>query len=310
MVEEPVAVPDPVEPPIAAEPDPVDVPVEAVVEEPVAVPEPVTADPVEAVVEEPAVAPEPTTLPDPVSVDAVDADPVPAADAGHVEIISESIVSPAATEDATATGDADVSATVGDDADPIEEPAEVPLTEDSWPITKLEPAPSREVSPMEAVQRNSETPEPEAPAPQAAPAAPPVTEQAAPPVAEQTTPEPEVLAEMPAPPVMAPPVEPSPAVAAAAATTAEPTLPAPAPAPEPAPAAEVQAPSTSSFGGLPTRMPQATIETVETGPAVLPLELGEDEPSAAPDTSISFGHFAKGIVSEADDASTTEGENS
>ena len=325
VVEEPVAVPDPVEPPIAAEPDPgdtnlVDVPVEAVVEEPVAVPDPVEPPiaaepdpvdvPVEAVVEEPAVAPEPTTLPDPVSVDAVDADPVPAADAGHVEIISESIVSPAATEDATATGDADVSATVGDDADPIEEPAEVPLTEDSWPITKLEPAPSREVSPMEAVQRNSETPEPEAPAPQAAPAAPPVTEQAAPPVAEQTTPEPEVLAEMPAPPVMAPPVEPSPAVAAAAATTAEPALPAPAPAPEPAPAAEVQAPSTSSFGGLPTRMPQATIETVETGPAVLPLELGEDEPSAAPDTSISFGHFAKGIVSEADDASTTEGENS
>ena len=66
----------------------------------------------------------------------------------------------------------------------------------------------------------------------------------------------------------------------------------------------------SSFGGLPTRMPQATIETVDTGPSVLPLDIEAPDAAAMGDqeSSVSFGHFAKGVEAGLDDVSSDQGE--
>ena len=224
------------------------------------------------------------------------------------------------------------------------------LTEDSWPLTKLNPAPSREATPMDVAQRSAEvdSPAPEvaveetvaaAPTPEA-PVAEPVVEAAA--VSEAPVPQApapataapvqaqvqveeqvevqEVVQEvvpatpiveeaaLPAPPVMQQPMPEPPAKAAPAApvtpeVTTEPATPvAEAPA----------APQSPSFGGLPTRMPQATIEEVESAPKVLPLTIEEDDAAASDKatSSISFGHFARGAVAASEASANDEGENS
>ncbi len=200
-------------------------------------------------------------------------------------------------------------------------PAAAKLTEDSWPLTKLNPAPTREATPMDVVHRSAEvsTPEPAEVADEPiqvvpTPVEPPVVVAAAVPEAPETAvaeavepePVPEVPQVMPAAPVLAEAPLPAPPVM---------KNPMPEPPPEVTPTVTTEpvtpvvesAPATSSFGGLPTRMPQATIEEVESAPKVLPLLIDEDDASASDSatSSISFGHFARGAAS-----ATEEGENS
>ena len=171
---------------------------------------------------------------------------------------------------------------------PVVDDSDLSLTEESWPLTKLTPPPEREVSAMEAVQRTAE---------ESAPVEAPIEDIAAAPAMPAPIVEEPSVDPMPEAPVM-----PTPPVVAEAPAAPEAVAEVITAAPEP------EAP-TSTFGGLPTRMPQATIEEVETEPAVLPLALPDEEPAEETKTSsISFGHFAKGIAAGLDEVN--EGENS
>ena len=174
------------------------------------------------------------------------------------------------------------------DEAPVVDDSDLSLTEESWPLTKLTPPPEREVSAMEAVQRTAE---------ESAPVEAPIEDIAAAPAMPAPIVEEPSVDPMPEAPVM-----PTPPVVAEAPAAPEAVAEVITAAPEP------EAP-TSTFGGLPTRMPQATIEEVETEPAVLPLALPDEEPAEETKTSsISFGHFAKGIAAGLDEVN--EGENS
>ena len=125
---------------------------------------------------------------------------------------------------------------------------------DSWPMATLDPLPEREVSAIEAAQRDVE--------------------------------QDDVADESPADEMEAPSIAPL--------TTSSPATES----------------DDSSFGGLPTRMPQATIEKVDTGPSVLPLDIEAPEGAILDnkESSVSFGSFAKGVEAGLDDMSSDEGE--
>ena len=148
------------------------------------------------------------------------------------------------------------------------EAADTTAADDSWPLAKLDPLPQREVSAMEAAQRDTD--QDDAAADESA--------------SSESEVETESTSEMEAPTIAPLPTSPDASDAGA-----------------------------SSFGGLPTRMPQATIETVETGPTVLPLDIEESADAASADpesSSVSFGHFAKGVEAGLGDMSSNQGEDS
>ena len=216
----------------------------------------------------------------------IDEDDDVTADAEPIEAASEDLdIDPIEEPIASTEIDTDEAAEVEASAE-VEDPSQDPeVSEESWPLTKLDPLPTREATPMEAVQRTTESAD-EAPAPEASA---PEDDIASPAVAKAA---PAPLPERPSSEAAAP--------AAEAQTTQ--TLPS-------RPVVEAE---TDSFGGLPTRMPQAAMEDVTSAPTVLPLDLPEVDESEQDAGSVSFGHFAKGVAAGLDDVdeNSEEGENS
>ena len=203
----------------------------------------------------------------------------------------------------------------------VEVEAPAPAVDMAPPVVEVEaPAPAVDMAPPVA--------EVEAPAP-AVDMAPPVAEVEAPAPASMETPvidpvQPPALEELPpiepfsiAPPLPevhdapAPATAPAPSHNAASSLPAPPILDAVPPAPAPAaPAAEMPAAArppaaapmeapvveSGSFGGLPTRSPQATIGDAAQTPAVMPLgDVAPEAVAAAPANPSAFAAFATGV---------------
>ncbi len=198
-----------------------------------------------------------------VDVPAVEVPQAEAVEAPMPEVEQQEAEAPVAQASAGSA----VAAATGDSLGPN------PLLNDSWPLTKLDPAPEQKERPLEAVQRDARTQE-ETSTEHA------LEEVAAPQQIEEVVEQVEEANEMPVPPMMS--------------------------TPEPAPSA---GDSGSALAGLPTRMPQATIETVQVENSVIPLEIEPDTASTDNASHSAFGMFAKGVEAGLDDV-TNEGEES
>ena len=227
-------------------------------------------------------------------------DPVdPASTFSALEAIEE--VQPAAEVETPAIADV-ASAPVVEIA-PIE--AQVAQAADSLDPFSLAP-PLEDIPAVDAPVAEASVVEaraPEAPAPEAPVAESPVVEVSmAPPVVE--TPMAPQVVEAPITEVsMAPPVVETPMAPPVVETSEAPSLPAPPimdPVPTPPPVAAPQPipepTRTDTFGGLPTRSPQAALQAVDATPALIPLESATPaEPDAKPAPPSAFAAFAFGV---------------
>ena len=176
----------------------------------------------------------------------------------------------------------------------IDPPSAQPVTsDDTWPLNNvddqlMEPS-ITSFDQLGDVQ--PAPPQPSAPQPAAETPAPQPAAEA--PVAET----PPAVPSQPAPaPAVQSPNLPAPPIAAMPAPIVENTQPVHAAIPTAAPAAEAPVASTQTFGGLPTRAPQAALAEAEETPSVIPLAgVRNLEAEAKPSNPSAFAAFAGGV---------------